>query len=74
MSNIIYLVGRTQDALDVVTFFCPASGPPRRQGRPRRPRYDRMQLEDRGLAAYADDGAYEIPNQPDLPPPPRSVI
>ena len=37
-------------------------------------RYDRVDLEDRGLAAYADDGAYEIPNQPDLPSPPRSVI
>ena len=38
-------------------------------------RYDVVDLEDRGLAAYADDdGAYEIPEPlHPMPPPPRSV-
>ena len=37
------------------------------------PRYHQVQLEDRGLAGY-DDDAYELPNPPDLPNPPRGVL
>ena len=79
MTNIMwlaYLVGyKAAGRMPRWTYNSPASvlAPPHHDLGVNLARYEQVQLEARGLGAFADDnGAYEIPNQPP-PPPPRNA-